>query len=210
METQKSSEGVVGMIVAAHSAVKSGLASTWNAVTKDGTIAAAMRQGADEIGMALKAFPDSIHVEEPGTILNPTQGEIASARGQAPSPSTTMSPGAIAKDGTGAVHGQDQGQAKGASSPSPSEIAKEGSANGKDMSPSRDQAQPSPGEIARERGDVLEQEKAKTWAQREDDRRAQAQQGGNADGDQNERAKGRDLPEEQREKERELSPSRCR
>lgn len=209
MEPQQSGGGVVGMIVAAHSAVKSGLASTWNAVTKDGTIAAAMRQGADEIGMALKAFPDSIHVEEPGTILNPTQGEIASARGQAPSPSTTTSPSAIAKDGAGSVYGQDQGQAKSPSSPSPSEIAKEGSANGKDMSPSRDQAQPSPGEIARERGDVLEQEKAKTWAQREDDRRAQAQQGGNAD-DQNERAKGRNLPEEQREKERELGPSRCR
>ena len=139
MEAQKSGEGVVGMIVAAHSAVKSGLASTWNAVTKDGTIAAAMRQGADEIGMALKAFPDSIHVEEPGTILNPTQGEIASARGQAPSPSTTTSPSAIAKDGAGSVYGQDQGQAKGASSPSPSEIAKEQSASGKDMSPSRDQ-----------------------------------------------------------------------
>lgn len=210
MEAQQSGEGVVGMIVAAHSAVKSGLASTWNAVTKDGTIAAAMRQGADEIGMALKAFPDSIHVEEPGTILNPTQGEIASARGQAPSPSATTSPSAIAKDGAGSVYGPDQAQAKGSSAPSPSEIAKEGSSNGKDMSPSRDQAQPSPGEIARERGDVLEQEKAKTWAQREDDRRAQAQQGGNADSDQNERAKGRNLPEEQRDKERELGPSRCR
>jgi hypothetical protein len=38
---------------------------------------AAGRQGADEIGQALKAFPDSIQVQEPGTILNPTQGEIA-------------------------------------------------------------------------------------------------------------------------------------
>ena len=52
----------------------------------------------------------------------------------------------------------------------------------------------------------MEQEKAKTWAQREDDRRAQSQQGGNADSDQNERAKGRNLPEEQRDKERESGP----
>jgi hypothetical protein len=42
-----------------------------------GTLMAAGRQGADEIGQALKAFPDSIQVQEPGTILNPTQGEIA-------------------------------------------------------------------------------------------------------------------------------------
>ena len=38
---------------------------------------AALRQGAKEIGTALKAFPDSISVDEPGTALNPTQGEIA-------------------------------------------------------------------------------------------------------------------------------------
>ncbi len=208
MESQKSSEGVVGMIVAAHSAVKSGLASTWNAVTKDGTIAAAMRQGADEIGMALKAFPDSIHVEEPGTILNPTQGEIASARGQAPSPSTATSPSAIVKDGAGSVYGQDQGQAKSHSSPSPSEIAREQATTSQDAQPrSQEQSQPSPGDIARERGDVLTQEK--TFAERELERRAKANQEGNAD-DQNERAKGRSLPEEQREKEKILGPSRCR
>jgi hypothetical protein len=42
-----------------------------------GTLMAAGRQGADEIGQALKAFPESIQVQEPGTILSPTQGEIA-------------------------------------------------------------------------------------------------------------------------------------
>lgn len=36
-----------------------------------GPIAAAIRQGADEIGMALKAFPDSIQTQEPGSVLNP-------------------------------------------------------------------------------------------------------------------------------------------
>ena len=38
--------------------------------------------------MALRAFPETIHVNEPGTILNPTQGEIAASRNQKlPSPS---------------------------------------------------------------------------------------------------------------------------
>jgi hypothetical protein len=40
---------------------------------------AALRQGGKEIGAALKAFPDSIVIDEPGTILHPTQGEIAEA-----------------------------------------------------------------------------------------------------------------------------------
>jgi hypothetical protein len=64
------------------------LARMWDAVTKDGTLAAAWRQGADEIGVALKAFPDSIHAEEPGGLMNPTQGEIAADRKpKLPSPS---------------------------------------------------------------------------------------------------------------------------
>jgi hypothetical protein len=65
----------------------------WDAITRDGTLAAEWRQGADEIGVALKAFPESIHAEEPGTLLNPTQGEIAADRKvKLPSPSE------IAKD----------------------------------------------------------------------------------------------------------------
>jgi hypothetical protein len=60
----------------------------WAAITKDGHLAAAGRQGADELATALKAFPDSIGVDEPGTIWNPTQGEIAAEREErAPSPS---------------------------------------------------------------------------------------------------------------------------
>ena len=38
---------------------------------------AALRQGGKELGTALKAFPESISVDEPGTVLSPTQGEIA-------------------------------------------------------------------------------------------------------------------------------------
>jgi hypothetical protein len=50
-------------------------------VMKDGTIKAAFRQGAGEIGEALKAFPDSIQVRELGTVLSPTPGEISQDRG---------------------------------------------------------------------------------------------------------------------------------
>ena len=56
------------------------LGKVWNAVTADGMLAAAGRQGIDELGAALKAFPDSIQVQETGTLWNPTQGEIAADR----------------------------------------------------------------------------------------------------------------------------------
>ena len=56
------------------------MAAMWNAVTADGTLAAAGRQGIDELGAALKAFPDAIQVQETGTIFNPTQGEVAADR----------------------------------------------------------------------------------------------------------------------------------
>ena len=48
--------------------------------TRDGHLAAAGRQGIDELGAALKAFPDAIQTQEPGTIFNPTQGEVAADR----------------------------------------------------------------------------------------------------------------------------------
>jgi hypothetical protein len=58
------------------------VAFLWNAVTSDGVLAAAGRQGIDELGAALKAFPESIQVQEAGTLWNPTQGEIAADRKQ--------------------------------------------------------------------------------------------------------------------------------
>lgn len=71
-------------------------------IIRDGTVPAFFRQGADEIGVALKAFPESIQVHEPGTILNPTQGEIAASRKP-----------------NGGVYGQGK-----SNPPSPSEVAK--------------------------------------------------------------------------------------
>src|SRR5262245_46092767 len=72
-ETAGNSGGLVGAVI-------SGLGKMWDAVMADGYIAAAVRQGFGELGEALKAFPDSIQVQEPGTIFNPTQGEIAADR----------------------------------------------------------------------------------------------------------------------------------
>ena len=50
------------------------------AVFSDGTLAAAGRQGVDELGAALKAFPDTIQASELGTLWSPTPGEIAADR----------------------------------------------------------------------------------------------------------------------------------
>ena len=70
-------------------AIAGGVAKIWNAVMADGVLEAAGRQGIDELGAALKPFPDSIQVQETGTIWNPTQGEIAADRqhGRHPWPS---------------------------------------------------------------------------------------------------------------------------
>jgi len=71
---------VAGAIGMAFLAAASVMSTVWDALTEDGTLAAAGRQGIDELGMALKAFPDSIQVQESGSIWNPTQGEIAADR----------------------------------------------------------------------------------------------------------------------------------
>jgi hypothetical protein len=47
------------------------VAAAYNAVMEGGEIQAAGLQGAHELGAALKAFPDSIQVNEPGTVFNP-------------------------------------------------------------------------------------------------------------------------------------------
>lgn len=187
-----------GLIGAMYSSVKSALTSTWNAMTKDGTLAAAGRQGADELGMALKAFPDSIQADEPGTLWNPTQGEIAAARSpDLPSPSEIARNG---KDGQADGHRE-------AASMSPSQAAKANAADLYGPEQAREQPLPSPGEIARDKGDVLTQDQ-KTWQEREDDRRQKASQDGNAENDQNERSKGRSLPDEEKQREQERSRGR--
>lgn len=83
-EQEKQSVGVVSTLAELRRAVNAII----EPITRDGTVAAFMRQGADEIAQALRASPETIHADQPGTILNPTQGEIAASRNpKLPSPS---------------------------------------------------------------------------------------------------------------------------
>src|SRR4051812_4661999 len=88
-EKEQESVGVVGTLAELRKRVNRIL----EPITRDGTLAAAGRQGASELAVALKAFPESISVEEPGTVFNPTQGEIAADR----KPKKLPSPSEIAK-----------------------------------------------------------------------------------------------------------------
>ena len=73
-ETQRMVEQSTGLI-----------ASLVGAVMQDGYLAAAGRQGVKELATAFgQMWPDSIHVNEPGSIFSPTQGEIAAARHHEP------------------------------------------------------------------------------------------------------------------------------
>jgi hypothetical protein len=74
-------QSLVGQALDAGKAVVTGIRAAAHPILKDGTIEAAFRQGADEIGAALKAFPDSIQCTEIGSILNPTSAEIARESG---------------------------------------------------------------------------------------------------------------------------------
>ncbi len=47
----------------------------------EGALSAAWRQGHKEIGQMLKAFPDSIMIEEPGQMNNPTSHGISQQAG---------------------------------------------------------------------------------------------------------------------------------
>ena len=207
---QQQHGGPLSFAAAIMHAINHGVASVFHAVTRDGTLAAAFRQGANEIGHALKAFPDSIQVHESGTILSPTQGEIAAARdahdsAHAPAPST------LARDSVGTVHGQEQAHSP--TPPSPGEIARGQADTVHGQTQGSVQAPPSPSDIARGNGDgqVLTQGKPPDMGWREwIEQQRKGNQDGNADNDQNERGKGRSLPEEQREKEKEQEQDRGR
>ena len=114
-EQDKESAGLVNTVVASvagvRRAVNGVLEPITEPLTRDGTLAAFFRQGADELAQALKAFPESISVDEPGTILNPTQGEIAADR-----KTKLPSPSEIARDSKQQPYrpepGHDHGQGK--------------------------------------------------------------------------------------------------
>ena len=101
-ERETEASGIVGGIVDAvflpFEMIGKAVGNVVQAIFADGTLEAAGRQGLDELGAALKAFPDSIQVQESGTIWNPTQGEIAASRnlggeiGERPSWSSLAAP----------------------------------------------------------------------------------------------------------------------
>jgi hypothetical protein len=72
--------GVLGLVFLPFVVIGRGIGKVWNAITDDGHLAAAGRQGIDELGAALKAFPDSIQREENGALWSPTQAEITASR----------------------------------------------------------------------------------------------------------------------------------
>jgi hypothetical protein len=103
-----------GYLQQAGAAVRAG----YNAVMRGGEIQAAFRQGFNELGAALKAFPDSLQVDEPGAVFNPLYRDIPSeTKAELPSP------GDIAEgNSTSPVQGETL-QASRQDVPSPGQIA---------------------------------------------------------------------------------------
>lgn len=113
-EREQESVGVVSTFAASVAGIRSAVNAIIEPFTRDGTLAAFFRQGADEMAVALKAFPESISVDEPGTILNPTQGEIAADRKtKLPSPSDIAKDKQPYRPENGQDHGNDHGHDRG-------------------------------------------------------------------------------------------------
>jgi hypothetical protein len=174
------------------------LGAAYRAVMRGGEIQAAGRQGIDELGQALKAFPDSIQAHaEPGSMFEPLHRDIAAARDKYAPEQPLPSPSQILKEGkaTDTVHGPAQ-QAEKPHAMTPSGIVKEGKPDGTVHGPDRQGDRPhtpSPSEISKDRGE-------KPWADYVTERREKGNQDGNAGNDQNERGQGRSLADEQKER----------
>jgi hypothetical protein len=121
------------------------VSATYNAVMKGGELQAAFRQGFNEIGEALKAFPDALHVDEPGQVFNPLYSDIAAdkrARAQEPEPTASRlpTPGELARGrSSGSVYSDTQNVGK-PPLPSPGEIAREQPPKGPDQDQGQDQS----------------------------------------------------------------------
>jgi hypothetical protein len=76
-EVESGQSSLVGGVV---SAIAEALGNAWDTITGSPALNAMARQGADELGAALKTFPDSIHQEEVGVAWNPPVSEIAAER----------------------------------------------------------------------------------------------------------------------------------
>lgn len=176
------------------------IAALWHHMTKDGHLAAAGRQGADEAGIALKAFPDAVQSPESNSIFHSQQPE--QGRGQPAGSFTDMghrypSPSEIAGRHAGdresfGVHGRQQ-EAQQPRSPSEILAARESlygqsQHNGQVL----EQAGPKPGQGW---GEFIQETRGKP--------------SGNAD-DGYQRDRNRNLPEEEREQGKERERDRGR
>ena len=117
-----------GFFNRADAAVTNALTGAYNAVMRDGTIAAFFRQGVKELGEAFgQMLPDSIQVSEPGSVWNPLYSDIAADKRQMQElPGVSLpSPSDIGRDAQagGTVRGDVQKDSK--DLPSPSEIGRQ-------------------------------------------------------------------------------------
>jgi hypothetical protein len=79
-ENQEMEAGEPSFIGRVVSAIAEGLGNAWDTITGSPALNAMARQGADELGAALRAFPESIQQEEVGVAWNPPVSEIAAER----------------------------------------------------------------------------------------------------------------------------------
>jgi hypothetical protein len=186
------------------------VAAAYNAVMQGGEIQAAGLQGAHELGAALKAFPDAIQVNEPGTVFNPlyrdrqsesspnlpSPSDIADGMTAAPVQTSTLhasQENTAARGEASSVHGQGggiQGPEHGVYGPEHGVYGGNMAHSPQAVDAAKLGALPSPGEIADGTGPVVE----KSWQQREMDRRQNNNQDGNADNNQNEQNQSVPMP----------------
>lgn len=94
-DSQRGASSPPGFAIVA--AIGSLIGGLYNAVMRGGEIQAAFRMGIDEIGQALKAFPDSVQARaEPGGLFEPLHSDISAARDQYGPRDSLPSPGDIA------------------------------------------------------------------------------------------------------------------
>jgi hypothetical protein len=166
----------------------------------------AARQGIDELGQAIKAFPDAIQAHaEPGGMFEPLHSDIAASREQYAKPDPP-SPSQIGKESKAVetVHGI----AEVSKQQSPSEIGKGNAAESSVHGRAEDTKAhtPSPSEIGKDRG---AEGAEKGWRERVRDNEKGENNSSN-NNDQNQRAEGRSLADEQREQRKEQEHSRGR
>jgi hypothetical protein len=160
-----------------------------NGLMRDGTIAAGGRQGIDELGQAIKAFPDAIQAHaEPGGMFEPLHSDIAAARDARTADKPLPSPSQVAGKGqeSGTVHGPAQ-EAEKPRAMTPGELAKDGKAAASVHGPAHQADKPhtpTPSEIGKDRGE--------SWKGREAGHGLGAEQDKHHGNEQHQRERGRD------------------